>query len=196
MENNPYAAPGSFDSKLKNNKLFSRQGRIGRMRYFVYTQIVNLGATAVTVALGLLYGMAISFFELGELNDLMLVAMDGLINLVSVVIWVLFVVSRRCHDIGWKLSKIAIPALLFTIAMILFTAVDRNPLTTILMVVLGVWFLVLSLTLLFKRGQLTSNAFGSPPEPNSIWVKILFWVIMMLYVLAIITIFAAVIFLR
>ena len=103
---NQYAAPRAHVADVASSegpgelKLFSSEGRIGRLRYLAYSMGASLVHTAV--ALGLT-------FALGTSTGAMLVSFA----LIGVVLWFSVITGiKRCHDMdisGWWTVTIIIP---------------------------------------------------------------------------------------
>lgn len=144
---NPYSIP---QSKLTTNtedygeiRLFSTQGRIGRLRYMAYSFSIIYGALILAAVLVFVFPNVLN--SIGYKLDGILVAI-GLGVLLCMFIPVLLSI-QRLHDIdrsGWFILLFFIPLL--------------NT--------------VLILALMFMPGSAERNQFGAPPPPNSMLVKI------------------------
>lgn len=160
-ETNPYSAPDAAledgQQAMYSPKVFSFEGRIGRMRYLAY----GVGASillmlAGSVAMGLTAGTMSSE---GGLSVAMIVVM-GLIVIASLVVTVMFG-KRRFNDLnrsGWWSVLLFLPY------------INLLPL----------------LYLVFFPGTQGSNSFGAAPEANSIGVLILGWLMPAFFVLGIV----------
>lgn len=101
---NPYAAPGAaVEDRWRSDeapvmKLFSAQGRIGRLRYLAY-------GTAATLLMYLLMGVA------GAVSDIA----AGVVSLLALIpfLWFTAITGiKRCHDCGysgWMALTMVIP---------------------------------------------------------------------------------------
>lgn len=147
---NPYAAPQSdiaVASKETHGhaKFFSRYGRIGRLRYFLYA------GTTTAVLFSLLVGWAILLplipFDLRQ-NLLAVLVTSILLIALLCFFFTLTFVRRRLNDMGWTGWLL------------------------VLMFVPYVNFLLLVL-LTVLPGQLEHNQYGAPPRENTPRVKVL-----------------------
>lgn len=168
--NNPYAAPESTDAPQMSvneyaDSLFTHQGRIGRMRYFVYGSVVTLAVMAVLAA------AALVLFLVGGLLSLIglpVEVLSGIGILIGVVLYIAAIVQlfrwvllRRLHDLslsGWMALLMLIP-------------------------LVGSIF---ALYVLFAPSKQEENQWGTPPGENPQWVKVLFWIFIGLTVLSVV----------
>ena len=161
---NPYSAPdASLDTgqdDLYQPKIFSFNGRIGRMRYLAYGIGVNVLLMAVMIPLGGALGGAGGLMggEAGMSMITMLVV--GIFYIATFVISIMFA-KRRLNDLnrsGWWF-------LLFLIPIV---------------------NLLLAIYVLFFPGTDGDNNFGPAPVANSIGVLILGWIFPVLMILGIV----------
>ena len=157
---NPYDAPdAALDTghdELYQPKIFTFNGRIGRMRYLAYGIGVNLLLMLVMVPL-----VSATAFMGGASGSSMIGMVGiGLFYIVTIVISVMFA-KRRLNDLnrsGWWF-------LLFIIPLV---------------------NLLLAIYLIFFPGTDGSNNFGPAPAANSTGVLILGWMMPVLFVLGIV----------
>ena len=157
---NPYDAPdASLDTgqgELYQPKVFSFNGRIGRMRYLAYSVGVNLLLMLVMVPL-----VGASAFMGGDPTTSMIGMLGiGIFYIVTIVISVMFA-KRRLNDLnrsGWWF-------LLFIIPIV---------------------NLVLAIYLIFFPGTSGDNNFGAAPAANTVGVLILGWMFPALMILGIV----------
>ncbi len=166
---NPYSAPDAAldtgaQDELYEPKIFSFNGRIGRLRYLAYSFAVNVALMLVMIPL-----MGASAFLGGAAGpeSMGILAMAGMavFYIVTIVISVMFC-KRRLNDLnrsGWWFLLFIVPFL----------------------------NIALAIYLLFFPGTDGSNNFGPAPSANSIGVIILGWMfpaLMLLGILAAIAI--------
>lgn len=147
---NPYEAPQSDIEVVSKEayghvNFFARYGRIGRLRYLLYTGITTLVFLVLVIGWAILVPLVSS--DLRQMLFAPLVISVLLIGLLC-FLFVLSFVRRRLNDMGW------ISGLLF------------------LMLVPGLNLLFFVL-LAFLPGQLEHNRYGAPPPADASWVKIL-----------------------
>ena len=157
---NPYSAPDAAldtgQDELYQPKIFSFDGRIGRMRYLAYGIGVNFILMAVMIPLG--GATAVMGGEAGTSMLGMLVI--GIFYIATFVISIMFA-KRRLNDLnrsGWWF-------LLFLIPII---------------------NLLMAIYILFFPGTGGDNNFGPAPVANSTGVLILGWMFPVLMVLGIV----------
>jgi len=157
---NPYSAPDAAldtgQDELYQPKIFSFDGRIGRMRYLAYGIGVNFILMAVMIPLG--GATAVMGGEAGTSMLGMLVI--GIFYIATFVISIMFA-KRRLNDLnrsGWWF-------LLFLIPLV---------------------NLVLAIYILFFPGTDGDNNFGPAPVANSTGVLILGWMFPVLMILGIV----------
>lgn len=158
-EANPYTAPeAALDSGQKilyQPKVFSFNGRIGRLRYLAYGIGINL---ALMMVMGPLLG-ASAVMGGDPTTSVLGIAAIGIFYLVTIVVSVMFA-KRRLNDLnrsGWWF-------LLFII-----------PLANLL----------LTIYLVFFPGTAGDNNYGHAPVANSLGVKILAWMLPLVFILGI-----------
>jgi len=157
---NPYDAPdASLDNgqeEIYQPKIFSFNGRIGRMRYLAYSIGVNFLLMLVVVPLA-----GASAFMGGDPTTSMIGMLGiGIFYVVTIAISVMFA-KRRLNDLnrsGWWF-------LLFIIPII---------------------NLILAIYLIFFPGTSGNNNFGAAPAANSVGVLILGWMFPALMILGIV----------
>ena len=159
-EANPYSTPdAALDTRQEAQyqpKIFSFNGRIGRMRYLAYGIGVNLVLTAVVLPL---IGASAAMGGDPTTSLLGMVAI-GIFYLATIVVSVMFA-KRRLNDLnrsGWWF-------LLFIIPIV---------------------NLLLAIYLVFCPGTDGSNSFGPAPVANSIGVMILGWLMPVVFILGIV----------
>ncbi len=156
---NPYNAPdASLDTgqeELYQPKIFSFNGRIGRMRYLAYGIGVNFLLMLVMVPLV----SATAFMGGDPSTSLIGMVGIGVFYVITIVVSVMFA-KRRLNDLnrsGWWF-------LLFIIPIV---------------------NLILAIYLIFFPGTDGSNKFGAAPVANSLGVLILGWMLPVFFVLGI-----------
>ena len=157
---NPYDAPdASLDTgqeELYQPKIFSFQGRIGRMRYLAYGIGVNLLLMLVMLPLA----GATAFMGGDPGSSIIGILGIGIFYVLTIVISVMFA-KRRLNDLnrsGWWF-------LLFIVPLV---------------------NLLLAIYLIFFPGTNGSNNFGPAPEANSVGVLILGWLMPVFFILGIV----------
>ncbi len=169
-EHNPYRAPESEVSvdigggEHYQPKIFSVEGRIGRMRYWVYSILVSFmmqfvlgfGSALILGLTGSGLDSAAGFDGFGVVGVIL-----SVVTVVAAIAVSLVFVKRRLNDVnqsGW-------------IGLIMLVPIAN---------------LVLGLYLLFARGTVGSNKYGPEPVPNSTGVKVAF-VLSLLLIVAVVT---------
>ena len=156
---NPYSAPDAAldtgQDELYQPKIFSFNGRIGRLRYLAYGIGVNFLLTLVMIPLG----GALGFMGGDPTTSMVGIVGIGVFYIVTIVISVMFA-KRRLNDLnrsGWWFLLFLIPIvnLLFAIYILFFPGTDGD------------------------------NNFGPAPVANSIGVLILGWMFPVLMILGI-----------
>ena len=168
---NPYQPPQSplahSDGEYANLSILTPRGRLGRMRFLVYSFAVGLAANVIMGILQAIFGVAAmdpDTMASGALPAGMMVVM--LLVMIPMLIINLFITIKRLHDLnmsGWWVLLFLVP---------------------LLNVLFGLY-------LLFAPGTDGPNRFGPPPPPNSGAVNFFGWVLIVLYSLAFIGIVAA-----
>ena len=156
---NPYSAPDAAldtgQDVLYQPKIFSFNGRVGRMRYLAYGIGLNILLMAVMIPLG---GMTAAMG--GEAGMSMLgMVMVGLFYIATIAISIMFA-KRRLNDLnrsGWWF-------LLFLV-----------PIVNLLM----------AIYLVFFPGSDGDNNFGPAPTSNSVGVLILGWMMPVFFIVGI-----------
>jgi len=159
-EANPYTAPDATldagQAALYQPKIFSFNGRIGRMRYLAYGIGTNMLLAVVILPL---FGASTAMGGVPTASMLGMVAI-GVFYLITIVVSVMFA-KRRLND----LNRSGLWFLLFTI-----------PVVNLLLVIY----------LIFFPGTDGANRFGPAPVANSIGVLILGWMLPVVFVLGIV----------
>ncbi|MDP2226558.1 MAG: DUF805 domain-containing protein [Moraxellaceae bacterium] len=142
---NPYASPGAAvadnDSDERYQpRIFSTQGRIGRIRYLAYSSIVTF---LLAFALGIIGALALPALAGSENNAAIMVVL-GLVY-IPIVAGSLIMTKRRLNDL------------------------DKSGWLSLLMLVPFVNFF-LALYVVFWPGSAGSNSYGPKPIPNSGWL--------------------------
>lgn len=162
-EENPYSTPdASLDAgqeELYQPKIFSFNGRIGRMRYIAYGIGVNFVLMIVMGILSALLGVGGAAMGDGSFG-VVGIAVIGIFYVATIVLSVMFA-KRRLNDLnrsGWWFLLFIIPIvnLLFAIYLIFFPGADGP------------------------------NNYGPAPVANSIGVLILGWMLPVFFVLGIV----------
>lgn len=151
MTTNPYQAPASDVTQAHSNqpyqpKIFTAQGRIGRLRYLGYGMISYLCLIPIFALIGVSAGISGSTGESGEPGVLIFVL--GGIAYLALIVFSFILAKRRLNDLnqsGW-------------LSLLLFI-----PLVNI---VVGLW-------LLFAPGKKEQNNYGPYPVKNPIGIVIL-----------------------
>lgn len=164
--NNPYSAPQASLSRNSSAddtyepKMLAIDGRIGRMRYIAYGMTIGFAVYALFGLLALVFGAAAVGFGDAEGGEAMGVGMMIVLGLLYIPLLIsTFVYAvRRLNDLnksGWWSLTILIPLLNLVpiIYMLCFAGTDG------------------------------SNNFGSAPNDNPTWVKVVFWLMVGLTVL-------------
>lgn len=145
----PYAPPTADVAELLPEfaelQLFGITGRLGRLRYLAWSLLITLCGL---IAGGLAFGLAA--IGMGNGTSLLTIV-GGLLGSVAVVAMLIISIQigvKRLHDIGWSgwlllLNLIPVVGSVFAIIM------------------------------LVVPGSSTANRFGPPPPPNSLSVKLL-----------------------
>ena len=159
---NPYSTPGSSlsDNQLDRYepKLFAFSGRIGRLRYLAYLSALYL---LMGVAFAVLTPAMPMFFGGGEGGVLSFVIIAiGAVLYIAIVVLSFAFGRRRLNDLnrsGWWM-------LLFII-----------PIISLLLVIYMIFF----------PGSETTNDFGPAPAENGLIVKILGWILPVIFIIGI-----------
>lgn len=164
---NPYQAPNADVVNASNDtytpRIFTPQGRIGRLRYLAYGMLSYLLVIPVFLVVGVLAAAGAS--DDGGVGILGGIGMlIGAIAYIAIIVYSFMLSKRRFNDLGqsgWL-------SLLFII-----------PLVNI----------IVGLFLIFAPGKPMTNQYGQPPGKNPIWVIIC----ALVYPIAIIGILAAIV---
>jgi uncharacterized membrane protein YhaH (DUF805 family) len=164
---NPYSTPDAsldvgHDDEAYQPKIFSFKGRIGRLRYLAYNAGYNL------LMLGALFVMGGGAAGLATIPDFgtafgIAYLVANIVGFVITIMWG----KRRLNDLnrtGWLMLLLIVPVvnLLFILYLICFSGNDE------------------------------SNNYGPPPVANTLGVKILGSLLVVMFALGIIGIFAAI----
>ncbi|MES2886524.1 MAG: DUF805 domain-containing protein [Pseudomonadota bacterium] len=171
MSANPYSPPGAHVAEIHSTTEFqepsalSARGRIGRLRFLVYT---NAAILALYVVMIIVTVMAVGGTALAtSLTDptALLVALGGSAALIGLLFAAVFLgfmvfyfmkVVQRSHDMGWS---------------------GWTALLTLLPLVIFIWYIV--------PGNKRTNTYGPQPTPNSTVVKIFGGILIGIMVLSI-----------
>lgn len=157
-EHNPYRAPESDiavdfgGGQEYQPKIFSVEGRIGRMRYWVYSILVSFMLQIIIgFCSAVIFGLAGSGFDSAAGFDGFGVVgmLLSVVTIVAAVAVSLIFAKRRLNDVnqsGW-------------LSLIMLVPIAN---------------LVLGLFLLFAKGTSGSNSYGPQPVPNSVGIKVAF----------------------
>ncbi len=125
--NQPYASPASAleagaESRYQP-RLFQVQGRLGRVRYFVYVMAISLIVYAVMTAMAVIFGLAGASTDPDSGGATLLVMMPllGLCGLFAFVMSIIYGV-RRFNDMnmsGWLILLMFVPLANFVIALMM-----------------------------------------------------------------------------
>jgi len=159
-DQNPYMAPDASleteQAELYQPKIFSFQGRIGRLRYLAY----GIGMSLILMAVFMpLMGGTMALSGPGSMSIIVMVLM-GVIYLAVIVLSLGFA-KRRLNDLnraGWW--------------MLLFIVPIAN--------------ILISIYIVFFPGSSEANNYGPPPAANSLGVKVLGSLLPVIFVLGII----------
>jgi uncharacterized membrane protein YhaH (DUF805 family) len=165
---NPYLAPGAALSGPESGKdtyepkLWAWRGRIGRLRYMAYLFIVSI---LNMVPVTILMGLLGAAGILSQNQDA-LVGLSALFYL-PLLVFSFVLAKRRFNDVnrsGWFSLLLWVPLVNF----------------------------IVSLYLIFARGDEGANDFGAAPSPNTTMIKVVGLVFPILFIVSIIGIMAAV----
>jgi uncharacterized membrane protein YhaH (DUF805 family) len=150
IRSTPYATPTSNVAEVLPEfaelQLFGVTGRLGRLRYLAWSLAVTASAL---IAAGLAFGVSAALGMSGGTS--LLTIIGGLLGSVVIVAMMVFGIQigvKRLHDIGWSGWLLLLN----------------------LVPVVGSVF---SIILLVVPGGAGANRFGPPPPPNSLGVKVL-----------------------
>jgi len=118
-EVNPYTTPQSgseYSDEAYQPKIFTLQGRIGRLRYLTYSMIYNLIFYAIFMVLAVISG------AMGEAGTLFL-GITTVVLYIGLLVFVFGVGKRRLNDLdktGWMLLLFIVPLvnILFALYML------------------------------------------------------------------------------
>ncbi|MGI0117209.1 DUF805 domain-containing protein [Zooshikella sp. RANM57] len=145
----PYKTPSTMDAAVEevgtySPKIFSNNGRIGRIRYLAYSMLYQLILSIVFALVSALFAP----LAMGWFGDIPLLVGAVIALAVIITVWVMVVpMRRRLHDMncsGWWSIFGFIPLINF----------------------------IFGLVLLVVPGNKDKNRFGEKPEKNSILVVI------------------------
>jgi uncharacterized membrane protein YhaH (DUF805 family) len=159
-DQNPYSAPDASleteQAEAYQPKIFTFEGRIGRLRYLAY----GIGMTLILMVVFMpLMGGSMAFSGPGGMSIIVMILM-GIFYLAAIILSFGFA-KRRLNDLnraGWWMLLFFVP-----IANILIT-----------------------IYLIFFPGSNEANHYGPPPVANSLGVKILGSLLPVIFVLGII----------
>ncbi len=156
-ESNPYEAPKSDvefnNSEFYQPKILSFKGRIGRLRYLVYTFTVYMVYAVILYGIFKLISLKRENFFNQIMGELSFAAVGfALLVYVPLVIGILAMAKRRLNDLNWNSW---------------FSFLYFIPVINVLLL----------FYLLFGPGTDGVNRFGPPPDSNSIGIKIAAFVI-------------------
>jgi uncharacterized membrane protein YhaH (DUF805 family) len=141
----PRAAVGEALPEFAPLKVFSFEGRIGRLRYLAWTMVLMLVTLGIGAVLGV-FGLALISTDssagliLGGLLAFILIVALGFVSIQFSV--------QRLHDIGWS-------GWLWMLTLVPFV---------------GSFF---PFVMMIMPGNNSANRYGAPPPPNSTAVKVL-----------------------
>lgn len=160
---NPYLAPGAplsgATSDVYQPRLLQWKGRIGRLRYLAYLSVVCLLTAVGMMILGAVLGAVGMNMSGGRFDNLMMAYIA--VVYAPMVVFSFVLARRRFNDAG------------------------RSGWFSVLLFVPFVNLLV-SLYLVFAQGSEGANAYGLPPAPNTLWIKIAGSVLPLLFVIGIV----------
>lgn len=149
----PYAPPkatvGEVLPAFSELKVFSFEGRIGRLRYLAWTLVLTVVMMAV-IGIGSLIGFASLMTSDSSVVALVLGGIVAFVLLIAFVVVSIQISAQRLHDLGWS-------GWLWLINFV--------PLV-------GSFF---PLVLVVSPGSNVANRYGAPPPPNTTAVKVLSW---------------------
>jgi uncharacterized membrane protein YhaH (DUF805 family) len=152
---NPYAPPAAtvaditpdMDGKFQPIKMFSAQGRIGRMRFYTYFFVANFIVQTVGSMIGLIVGIIAAVAGASEMGMLITMYVIVGLSMIPFMVYYVLIGIQRSHDLnlsGWTVLLTFIPFVMLY------------------------W--------LFAPGTDGPNRFGAPPPPNSTGVQVVFWI--------------------
>lgn len=160
---NPFSAPAADVADIMSMdapqvpQIWSARGRIGRLRFFVYTGVSYLAFYLVAgIGAALFFGLGLAAWGRGAaLSVVGILGVLGLVALfVAFLVFSIFNLIQRSHDMGWSGWTVIF-------AFVPFVGL--------------IW--------LFKAGTPGSNDYGAPPIPNSTAIKIGAWIFVILALL-------------
>jgi uncharacterized membrane protein YhaH (DUF805 family) len=150
ISSTPYAPPTANVAEVLPEfaelQLFGVTGRLGRLRYLAWSLAVTASAL---IAAGLAFGVSASLGMSGSTS--LLTIIGGLLGSVAIVAMMVLGIQigvKRLHDIGWSGWLLLVN----------------------LVPVVGSVFAIIMLVV---PGSAGANRFGPPPPPNSLGVKVL-----------------------
>ena len=141
----PRAAVGDSHPEYADLKIFTINGRIGRLRYLAWTLVLTV---AMLVAAGILSTVGFAIATASPTIAIIVGSLLGLALFVAVVVVSVQIGVQRLHDLGWS-------GWLYLLNLV--------PLVNS----------VFPLLLLVLPGNTGANQYGAPPPRNSTAVKIL-----------------------
>lgn len=152
---NPYAVPqsnltlGTKDEDYGEVRIFTSNGRIGRLRYLIYSFGLSYGiAMILGILVATIFGAyRFTFRDITSHANILPLILLGVIFLIA-ILPPMFLTIQRFHDLGrsgWYILLFIIPLLNVFLALIL----------------------------LFRSGDKQRNDFGAPPPPNGLAIKII-----------------------
>lgn len=193
QEISPFSAPKANleiqgvheDGPFKLN-ILSPKGRLGRMRFFTFSYLLLL-------IFGIISAVMLPTARIGAEPDTTNIIPVGLMSLFWMYLATMLSV-KRLHDINasglWLLLPIGLIILSMVAAGIIAAknpSSDTAVVTTILIVATySLSCLIMGIVLIFFPGTKSENQFGSPTPPNSVGVKVGFFLILALFALTVI----------
>ena len=165
-DQNPYAAPDAVldtdTPELYQPSIFSFSGRIGRLRYLAYSfsMVILMMVVMMVVMMAMGAGFGATTATNGNMPIIGIV-FSGFLGIAIFVLAIMFV-KRRLNDLnrsGWwfLLNFIPIVSLILAIYLMLFPGTEGT------------------------------NSFGPAPAANALGIKILAWVLPVIFILGIVT---------
>ncbi|MGL5631079.1 MAG: DUF805 domain-containing protein [Azovibrio sp.] len=196
LEDSPFKAPQAnleqseaHEGPFKLN-IFSPKGRLGRMRYFTFSYALMIVFGILAAIFGIFLATTIPSMGKASFSILTLVI---LLTITWMYLTIMLTI-KRLHDMNASGWWILMPlGLLIAIVIISGIFASRNPggstaMLTLMTFVYPLSYLVIGAILTFVPGTKDKNRFGSAPSPNSIGVKIAFYIMLALAVFSIINI--------
>lgn len=140
------------DEEVGELKVWSFDGRIGRLRYFSWVTVISILLAIVSAALGMIFNP----------STLMRLLISTVLSIAATPI-----AAKRSRDLGWS-------------GWWAF------------LIIIPIANLCIGLAFTFMPGMKGANAYGPPPPPNSLAVKIIAWTAPVMMIVILVGIIAAI----